>query len=89
MTSYSHVLRTCAKTAKQREKKYGDASQNLQNTSDICRVTFGLEISTQDIAKVLIALKYARDLHQPDPENLTDAINYTAILSHLSNDDRR
>lgn len=77
---YSHILRQAAEIADQRSGMYGDVIQNLEDVSANCKALYGMELSAIDIAKVMIACKFARQKHLHNPDNLLDTINYTAIL---------
>lgn len=80
---YGAILRECADIADERQAQYGDAKKNFQETADILKAMFGLSLSPVEIVKVMIAVKWSRQLHKPKKDNLLDATNYTAILAHL------
>lgn len=68
--------------AEEREDQYGDANQSLDIASEIYRAMFGEEMEPERIAKVMIALKWARQRKKKKKDNLLDSINYTAILAY-------
>lgn len=84
--SYAKILRECADIADERQEQYGDVTQNFEDVRDICRAMFGIELTVQEVAKIMIAIKWSREKHQSKHDNLIDAVNYTAILAHLSGD---
>lgn len=87
--AYAKILTSCASVANDRQKNYGDAKKNFQETSELCAKMFGLEISPTAIVKVMIAVKWARQMHRQKHDNLIDAVNYTAILAHMTEEEGR
>lgn len=87
--AYAKILTSCASIANDRQKNYGDAKKNFQETSELCAKMFGLEISPTAIVKVMIAVKWARQMHRQKQDNLIDAVNYTAILAHMTEEESR
>lgn len=82
---YSQILEECLQVAKERQKDYWPPEENFQRISDICRDSFDFNITNEDIAKVFIATKIARQLEKPKKDNLIDLINYIAILQSFYN----
>lgn len=81
--TYSKHLRKAAKIADERGKQYGDVVKCFEDTKKILETTFGIRLAETEICKVMIAMKLARELHQPKKDNKTDVINYFAILTEL------
>lgn len=80
---YWGVLTEGASIAQEREEQYGDITKNFSEISSLCDAMFGLEVSPSDIAKIMIATKFARNKHKQKRDNIIDAINYTAIMLEL------
>ena len=86
---YSSILEDCAKVAKERQKQYGSAGDSIQLTCDILDLNFGIKLTVSDFAKVLVALKLAREKFQHKDDNIIDAINYLAISLNERTDDKK
>jgi len=85
---YEKTLRDCAEIAERRGKAYGPVRSNFEDIARICDAMFGLKVTPIGIAKIFIATKWSREKHSHQPDNLWDAVNYTAILSHLTDGER-
>jgi len=82
--SYWHILEEAADIAKQRGNQYGSYKENFNNIHRIYRDLFVQEgeegVNRQDIYKIMIATKLARQSHKHNKDNLIDCINYIAML---------
>ena len=82
MNNYTNILEDCIKIANERQASYGESSSSLQKTCDILRVAFNIELTTPELALVLVALKLSREKNQHKDDNIKDCINYLAIYLH-------
>lgn len=78
-------------TSKDRQKNYGHPKDNFKRIADLWnsyltnRQNPETEISTEDVAWMMVLLKIARDLNKPTRDNLVDAIGYTRTLAMIRN----
>ena len=87
MQKYWNLLTECAKIAQEREEYYGNVEDNFTNIQEILRVAFWIEMSLEDITKVMIATKLSRNKNKFKEDNYVDMINYLAISLHLRDKD--
>ena len=80
---YQELLLESYKIAEDRQGSYGDVQESFEEIRDILKAMFGITLTVQDICKVMIALKTARQKYKYKDDNLVDLINYIAILKHL------
>lgn len=77
---YWHILEEAAAIAKERGQQYGDYKENFDRISAQCK-RLGLELSRQDLYKVMIATKLGRLEETSDhKDSWLDLINYVAML---------
>ena len=81
--SYTKILQDCIDTANERQEQYGNAEDNIEDIQSCLKYALWVEITKDDIVKVLIALKLVREKNQHKKDNLIDLINYAAILQHI------
>lgn len=67
----------------ERNTQYGDAKEAFQVYVGICKSAFGLDLSSADVAKVMIAIKLGRERFKHKRDNLVDLTGYTEILNRL------
>jgi hypothetical protein len=76
-------------TSRDRQKNYGHPKDNFKRIADLWnsyltnRQNPETEISTEDVAWMMVLLKIARDLNKPTRDNLVDAIGYTRTLAMI------
>ena len=80
---YSDILQECLDIARQRQDVHGDVHDNLLCACNILDSAFDLSLDPEDVVKVLISFKLARERADHNEDNLKDLINYTAILQSL------
>lgn len=74
-------------TSRDRQNNYGHPRDNFKRIADLWnsylsnRQNPEAEISTEDIAWMMVLLKIARDLNKPTRDNLVDTIGYTRTLA--------
>ena len=78
---YQNTLEVCIQIANERQEHYGDPKQNFEEVREILKITFGLDLTLEQICKVMLAVKLSREKNKHKADNLLDLINYTAILS--------
>jgi hypothetical protein len=67
-----------------REKTYGHPAKNLNNIADYWSIYLGKEISAQDVATMMVLLKIARLMNQPDHrDSLVDSAGYLALIERI------
>jgi hypothetical protein len=84
MSNYTKILEDCVSIANSRQALYGEATQNLKETSDLLKTIFNVEIKPIDIAKVMVCLKLTREKTKPKADNLIDAVNYMAMIVNMT-----
>lgn len=76
-------------TSRDRQSNYGHPRDNFKRIADLWnsylsnRQNPEAEISTEDIAWMMVLLKIARDLNKPTRDNLVDTIGYTRTLAMI------
>lgn len=83
MPEYVQILQECARVAEERGEQYGSVEENIAEIQRIADAMFGLKISIEDIVRVMIATKVAREKNKQKEDNRIDLINYTAILNYF------
>ena len=72
----------------ERGKDYGHPNQNFADVADLWSVLLGDRltgpVTAQDVARCMIAVKLARDLHSEKRDNRVDGIGYFITLDRLS-----
>ena len=76
---YHEILETCASIAKDRQAQYGEAGESLRIAKNIAYDLFGIELTVEQFAQVMVALKLSRQKFGFKKDNVIDAINYLAI----------
>jgi hypothetical protein len=67
-----------------REKTYGHPAKNLANISKYWSVYLDKEVSAQDVAIMMVLLKIARLMNQPDHrDSLLDGLAYFALIERI------
>jgi hypothetical protein len=66
-----------------RNEQYGDAKEAFTIYSEICKSAFGLELSPDEICKVLMAVKLGRLKYKYKRDSIVDLCGYAEILSKL------
>lgn len=85
---YSDILLKCAGIAKDRQAQYGMTGFSMGLTSEILDLVFGIKLTKSELAKVLIAFKFAREKFDHKEDNILDAVNYLCIsLNERCDDD--
>jgi len=69
---------------KERGNEYGPAGHSMHRAAVICEAMWGLRLEARDIARVLFALKIAREDWRHKDDNVHDALAYLAIIGSLS-----
>jgi len=77
--NYTEILKKCIKVADDRQKQYGMTGFSMGLTSDILNLVFGIKLTKTELAKVLIAFKFAREKFDHKEDNILDAVNYLCI----------
>jgi len=67
-----------------REKTYGHPSVNLDNIAKFWNVYLKTDLNAQDVATMMVLLKIARLMNQPDHrDSLVDAAGYLALVERI------
>jgi hypothetical protein len=67
-----------------REKTYGHPSKNLLNIAKLWSIYLGKDVSAQDVATMMVLLKVARLMNQPDHrDSLVDSVGYLALIERI------
>ena len=67
-----------------REKTYGHPSVNLDNTAKFWSVYLKKDVNAQDVATMMVLLKLARMMNQPDHrDSLVDSVGYLALIERI------
>lgn len=72
-------------TSGDRKKAYGDAKTNFKEIANIFNAMTGLNLTPEEIIKVQIATKLAREKHSHKRDNLVDLAGYTKLLDEVIN----
>lgn len=67
----------------ERNADYGDAVENFRRITEIANAITGLSLTSIQICKIMIAVKLARERHNPKRDNRVDLCGYTDILDLL------
>lgn len=71
----------------ERGKDYGHPRQNFADTAALWTVLLGdrltAPVTAEDVARCMIAVKLARDLHSPKRDNRVDIVGYAITLDRL------
>ncbi len=67
-----------------RNTDYGDSSENLRRICEIAKA-IGVNISSVDFCKVMIAAKLARHMNRSKRDNLTDCCGYLELMAREEN----
>lgn len=76
---YTDILKECATIGEQRMSQYDDPMKSMQIACDILQTSFGITLNVEQMALVLVALKFSRSFKSYNEDNILDAINYLAI----------
>lgn len=71
----------------ERQADYGDAVENFRRITALANQLTGLSLTPVQVCKILIALKFTRELHNPKRDNRVDICGYTDILDLLEEDE--
>jgi len=67
-----------------REKTYGHPSVNLDNIAKFWSVYLKKDVNAQDVATMMVLLKLARMMNNPDHrDSLTDSVGYLALIERI------
>jgi hypothetical protein len=67
-----------------REKTYGHPAKNLDNIAKYWSIYLDKEVSAQDVATMMVLLKIARLMNQPDHrDSLVDSVGYLALIERI------
>ena len=66
-----------------RNDQYGDAKQAFKEYSGILKTTFNIELTPEEICKVMMSIKLGRLKHKFKEDSLLDLIGYSEILNRL------
>jgi len=66
-----------------REQTYGHPSKNFEATARLWGVILGFPVSLEQVALMMVALKLARELHQPKRDNLVDMCGYLRCIEKM------
>ena len=80
---YSYVLKEAAALAEERGAQYGSSEKNFESIQSLLKDMFGLDLSVEEIVKVMIAVKFSREKNKHKADNLIDIVNYVAMLYHF------
>ncbi len=76
-------------TGEDRQKKYGPTKEYFENVATIFNaISNDVQLSAEDVVKVMIATKLARQKHYPKRDNLVDLAGYSWVWQEVlkSND---
>ena len=86
---YTKVLDECSQIAEEREGEYGEIRSNLEEIQEILSSNFEIDMLLDEIVKVFIATKIAREKYKHKEDNIKDLINYYAILLKLTQENMK
>lgn len=67
-----------------REKTYGHPSVNLENIARFWSVYLKKDVNAQDVATMMVLLKLARMMNQPNHrDSLVDSVGYLALIERI------
>jgi hypothetical protein len=67
-----------------REKTYGHPAKNLLNIAKLWSIYLGEDVSAQDVATMMVLLKIARLMNQPEHrDSLVDSVGYLALIERI------
>jgi hypothetical protein len=67
-----------------REKTYGHPAKNLLNIAKLWTTYLDKEVTAQDVATMMVLLKIARLMNQPDHrDSLVDSAGYLALIERI------
>ncbi len=67
-----------------REKTYGHPSVNLDNIAKFWSIYLKKDVNAQDVATMMVLLKLARMMNQPDHrDSLVDSVGYLALIERI------
>lgn len=72
--------------SEEKTRQYGSPSASFERAAKIASVICDKEITPQDVLKVQMSLKLARETHAHKEDNLLDLVAYTSILNDTEND---
>lgn len=67
-----------------RNEQYGDIKEAFSVYAEICHTTFDLDLSPDDVCKVLMAVKLGRLKYKYKHDSIVDLCGYAEILSKLN-----
>jgi len=77
-----NILETANKiTSEDRQEQYGHPKDSMTKAAIIASEICNKTITAQDVAKIQIALKLARQSHKAKTDNLVDLCGYAWVLS--------
>lgn len=66
-----------------RNEQYGDCGIAFKEYSEILKTTFGIELTPEQICKVLISIKLGRLKYKYKEDSVLDTMGYLEILNRL------
>ena len=86
MTNHTEILSTAAKTLRDRNTQYGSEEMCFDRISKISTLILNKEISTYDVAMIMVALKLGRLQESRSlDDHYVDGINYMAFAAQFAN----
>lgn len=70
-------------TSKQRRQDYGEASTSFTNIANMWSVIIGYNVTAQQVAMCMIALKISRFLHGGQRDSLVDIAGYARVIEMM------
>lgn len=71
----------------ERRQAYGPVKTSFERVAKMWTAILGTEVSSQQVALMMIAFKIAREVNAHKDDNLVDIAGYTALLHQLYKDD--
>lgn len=68
-----------------RQEVYGSATQNFTDTARMWSVIAGVDLTAEQVAMMMVALKLCRQLHRPKRDNIIDACGYLGCIEKIEN----
>lgn len=66
-----------------REEAYGNPAVNFERISKIWGVILGREVTTEQVAWMMVGFKMSREVNRSSEENLVDAIGYLLTIDRV------
>jgi len=81
MSKGSDMLAKAAATIVERGAVYGDPKTNMEETAALWAVILGIDVTPQQVAACMIAVKLSRLIRTPNHEDsVLDIAGYAAVL---------